>query len=80
MTAEDDRERRVPTDTDQPTNLSVENQPSGSARRPRDTLDREPERDPKSGGTIPSDYNPHTMTRRGEERDTRAGREGAGER
>ena len=49
-------------------------------RANRDTLDREPKCDPESGGTIPDDYDPHTMTRRGEEDDTRAGREGAGER
>jgi len=80
MSAEDQRERRVHTETDEPTNLSVENQPSGSARRPRDTLDQKAKRDPLSGGTIPADYDPHTMTRRGEEQDTRAGREGAGKR
>ena len=59
-------------------NISARNQPEGVARRPRDTLDREPERDPISGGTIPSDYDPETMTRKGEEGDSRAGREGAG--
>jgi len=80
MSDKQDRERRVPTRADAPTNLSVENQPGGSARRPRDTLDRDPKRDPLSGGTIPTDYDPHTMTRRGEEQDTRAGREGAGKR
>jgi len=74
------RTRDIPTDTVEPSNRSVENQPSGSGRRPRDTLDREPKRDPESGGTIPDDYDPQTMTRRGEEGDTRAGREGAGER
>lgn len=56
-------------------NISTENQPVGAARRPSDTLDREPTRDPVSGGTISSDYNPDTMTRRGEENDTRAGQE-----
>ena len=56
-------------------NISTDNQPEGAARRPSDTLDREPTRDPVSGGTIPSDYNPDTMTRRGEENDTQAGRE-----
>ncbi|HUD93354.1 hypothetical protein [Sphingobium sp.] len=60
-------------------NLSTENQPKGAARRPSDTLDRTPDRDPISGGAIPSDYNPDTMTRRGEEEDSRAGREGTGE-
>jgi len=74
-----ERKRHVPTET-APNNESVENQPSGSARRPRDTLDREPERDPHSGGSIPADYNPETMTRKGEEHDSRAGREGLGKR
>lgn len=61
-------------------NISTENQPEGAARRPSDTLDREPKRDPLSGGSIPDDYNPETMTRDGEEDDTKAGREGAGRR
>lgn len=72
-------ERRVPTDQTRAPNMSTENQPPGSARRPSDTLDREPTRDPRSGGAIPSNYNPETMTRRGEEEDSRAGQEGAGE-
>jgi len=61
-----DRERDVPAHSVEPTNRSVENQPGGSGRRPRDTLDREPKRDPRSGGTIPDDYDPDTMTRRDE--------------
>jgi hypothetical protein len=61
-------------------NISQAHQPEGAARRPRDTLDREPERDPISGGLIPADYDPGTMTRKGEAGDSRAGQEGAGER
>ncbi|WP_022683890.1 hypothetical protein [Sphingobium bisphenolivorans] len=72
-------DRPLPTEHTRAPNISTENQPEGSARRPSDTLDREPERDPQSGGAIPSNYNPETMTRRGEEKDTRAGQEGAGE-
>ena len=72
-------ERRVPTERTRAPNISTENQPPGSARRPSDTLDREPDRDPRSGGSIPSDYNPEAMTRRGEEKDSRAGRDGVGE-
>lgn len=71
--------RNVPTEHERAPNISTENQPEGSARRPSDTLDREPDRDPLSGGAIPSNYNPATMTRRGEEYDSRAGQEGAGE-
>jgi hypothetical protein len=73
-------ERNVPTEQTRNPNISTENQPEGSARRPSDTLDREPKRDPISGGSIPADYNPETMTRVGEENDTEAGREGAGRR
>lgn len=72
-------ERALPTDHTRAPNISTENQPEGAARRPSDTLDREPQRDPLSGGTIPSNYNPETMTRRGEEEDTRAGQDGVGE-
>jgi len=79
MTDEPRSERQVPTQQTRTPNISTENQPEGAARRPSDTLDREPERDPLSGGAIPSNYNPETMSRRGEEEDTRAGREGAGE-
>jgi hypothetical protein len=79
MTDEPRSERRVPTRQTRAPNISTENQPEGSARRPSDTLDREPPRDPLSGGAIPSDYNPETMTRRGEEDDSRAAQEGAGE-
>ena len=69
----------VPSHVPNP-NISTENQPEGAGRRPSDTLDREPKRDPHSGGSIPSDYDPETQTRVGEEDDTRAGREGAGRR
>lgn len=72
--------RDVPTENTSNPNISTENQPEGAARRPSDTLDREPKRDPLSGGSIPDDYNPETMTRDGEEDDTKAGREGAGRR
>jgi len=70
--------RDVPTKIVRNPNISTENQPKGAARNPSDTLDREPRRDPLSGGSIPDDYDPRTMTREGEEKDTRAGREGAG--
>ena len=73
-------ERHVPSEAGSNPNLSTENQPKGSGRRPSDTLDREPKRDPLSGGTIPDNYNPETMTRVGEEDDTKAGRLGAGKR
>lgn len=72
--------RDVPTKIAHNPNISTENQPKGAARNPSDTLDREPRRDPLSGGSIPDDYDPRTMTREGEEKDTRAGREGAGRR
>lgn len=76
---ENRRVRHVPTEkTDRP-NLSTENQPEGAARRPSDTLDREPKRDPESGGSIPEDYDPATGTRVGEEGDTAAGRARAGQ-
>ncbi|WP_150292614.1 hypothetical protein [Sphingobium estronivorans] len=71
-------ERVVPTKQTRDPNISTENQPEGAARRPSDTLDREPDRDPQSGAPIPSNYDPATMTRRGEEDDSRVGREGAG--
>lgn len=67
--------RHVPSDTSSNANISTANQPEGSAKRPRDTLDREPARDPESGGAIPSNYNPETTTRLGEEEDTQAGRD-----
>src|SRR3546814_9365994 len=67
------RIRTRPTEHTRNPNLSTENQPEGAARRPSDTLDREPRRDPQSGGAIPSNYDPRTMTRRGEEGDSRAG-------
>lgn len=59
-----------PTRAQDRPNVSTEHQDEGDARRPSDTLDREPNRDPQSGGTIPSDYNPETMTREGEEDDS----------
>jgi hypothetical protein len=64
------RERQVPSRTIPAPNRSTENQPSGSGRRPRDTLDREPKRDPHSGGSIPAGYDPDAQARRGEERET----------
>ena len=73
-------ERHVPTENAANPNISTENQPEGAARRPSDTLNREPKRDPLSGGSIPDDYNPETMTRVGEEQATKAGREGSGQR
>jgi hypothetical protein len=69
---------QAPSDIDNP-NISTENQPEGAARRPSDTLDREPKRDPESGQTIPDDYDPQTNTRVGEQDETRAGRIGAAE-
>ena len=80
MTDHSRSERHVPTKNSRSPNISTENQPEGAARRPSDTLDREPKRDPQSGGAIPDNYNAETMTRVGEEDDTRAGREGAGRR
>ncbi|MBE1529456.1 hypothetical protein GGC65_003912 [Sphingopyxis sp. OAS728] len=74
------RTRGVPTERTRAPNISTENQPEGAARRPSDTLDREPKRDPESGGSIPADYNPQAGTRIGEEDDTAAGREGGGQR
>ncbi|WP_286749237.1 hypothetical protein [Sphingopyxis sp. SCN 67-31] len=71
--------RDVPTEKTKNPNISTENQPEGAARRPSDTLDREPKRDPESGGSIPEDYNPESGTRVGEEDDTRAGRAGEGQ-
>jgi hypothetical protein len=67
--------RNVPTEETRSPNISTENQPEGSARRPSDTLDAEPKRDPRSGGSIPRNYNPASGTRVGEEMDTRAGRD-----
>ena len=65
--------RHVPTEVSERPNISTENQPEGAARRPSDTLDREPKRDPVSGGSIPQNYDPDSNTRIGEENDTRAG-------
>jgi len=72
------REAHAPSGIDNP-NISTENQPEGAARRPSDTLDREPKRDPRTGQTIPDDYDPETNTRIGDEDETRAGRIGAAE-
>lgn len=47
-------------------NISTDHQPAGSARHPRATLDREPKRDPLSGGSIPSNYDPATNKRIGD--------------
>jgi hypothetical protein len=60
--------RPLATQTQTRPNLSTENQPEGAGRRPSDTLDREPKRDPLSGGSIPSNYNPDTMTDRRRDR------------
>lgn len=73
------KSRNVPTEKTRAPNISTENQPEGSARRPSDTLDREPKRDPESGGSIPENYNPEAGTRVGAEDDTRAGRERRGQ-
>jgi len=70
-------ERHVPTEVSDRPNISTENQPKGAARRPSDTLDRDPKRDPESGAPIPENYDPETNTRVGEEQDTRAGKEAA---
>jgi hypothetical protein len=59
-----------PTSTQERPNISTEHQAPGDGRRPLDTLDREPKRDPESGATIPSNYDPETMTRVGEEPDS----------
>lgn len=69
----------VPTEKTKGPNLSTENQPEGAARRPSDTLDREPRRDPESGASILEDYNPESGTRVGEEEDSAAGRHGEGQ-
>ena len=71
--------RELPTEKTRNPNISTENQPEGAARRPSDTLDREPKRDPASGGSIPANYNPESGTRVGEEDDSAAGRAGEGQ-
>lgn len=71
--------REVPTKVTKNPNISTENQPEGAARRPSDTLDRESARNPESGGSIRGNYNPASGTRIGEEKDTRAGRDGEGQ-
>jgi len=73
-------ERHVPTENAGSPNISTESQPEGAARRPSDTLDREPKRDPLSGASVPDDYDPVAGTRVGEEDMTRAGRESAAHR
>lgn len=80
MTDEARKVGSVSTGTQNSPNISTENQPEGAARRPSDTLDREPKRDPLSGASIPSNYDPETSTRIGEEEDSAAGREGANRR
>ena len=77
--SDDRRVRTVPTERTRNPNLSTENQPEGAARRPSDTLDREPKRDPEIGGSIPENYNPESGTRVGEEEDSAAGRAGEGQ-
>ncbi|WP_326914902.1 hypothetical protein [Sphingopyxis chilensis] len=77
--SDDRRVRTVPTVKTRKPNLSTENQPEGAARRPSDTLDREPKRDPESGGSIPENYNPESGTRVGEEEDSAAGHAGEGQ-
>ncbi|BBF70672.1 hypothetical protein [Sphingomonas bisphenolicum] len=70
--------RDMPTRRTRNPNLSTENQPEGAARQPSDTLDREPDRDPISGGAIPSNYDPAAMTRKGEQDDSRAAQDAVG--
>jgi hypothetical protein len=53
----DRSERNVPSEAPG-ANISTGNQPEGAARRPSDTLDREPKRDPGRGAPIPDDYDP----------------------
>jgi hypothetical protein len=72
--------RSVPTEATRNPNLSTENQPEGAARRPSDTLDREPKRGPESDGSIPADYNPASGPRICEDEDTAAGRRWEGQR
>ena len=48
---------RKPVRPDAP-NIHTEHQEEGDAAAPRDVLDRDPKRDPQSGGTIPDDYDP----------------------
>lgn len=49
----EDKDRR-PTETQERPNISTEHQEQGDARRPRDVLDRTPERGP-AGQTLPSE-------------------------
>lgn len=71
--------REVPTEVTKNPNVSTENQHEGSARRPSDTLDREPARDPGSGGSLSPNSNPASVMRAGDVNETRAGREGEGQ-
>lgn len=50
-----DSKSERPTETQERPNVSTEHQEPGDARRPRDTLDREPKRGP-AGQPEPSDY------------------------
>lgn len=43
-------ERELPTGRTRDANISTENQPKGAARHPSDTLDKERDPDPVSGG------------------------------
>ncbi|MBT0667605.1 hypothetical protein HT136_04395 [Novosphingobium profundi] len=72
------RKSELPTQQSRNPNISTEKRPGGAARRSRGTLDREARRDPLSGGCAPDYHDPDAMTRKGEEDDTRAGRDGAG--
>lgn len=71
--------REVPTEVTKNANISTENQPEGAARRPSDTLDREPRRDPESGASIPDDDGPRSGTRAGGAFVAAPGREEEGE-
>ncbi len=45
MKTQESARRNLPTRRTRRPNISTENQPAGSARRPSDTLDRQPEDD-----------------------------------
>lgn len=64
----------IPADRSVGTSIQRE----GAVRRPSDTLNREPKRDPISGASMTDDYNPGTRV--GEENITKAGRDGVGRR
>ena len=72
--------REVPTEMTRNPNVSTENQPEGAARRPRDTLGREPQQDLESGGSIRENHDPRRSTRVGKEHGTREASEGEGQR